>query len=64
MGPSLQTNKIKSANIHGTNHFSTVTLGVIEDLGYKKILGDNGPIDAPVLLHEVRSNWASKNEWN
>lgn len=36
MSPSLQTNEIKSANMHGMYHFSTVTLGVIEDLGYKK----------------------------
>jgi len=63
MGPSLQTNEIMSANIHGINHLSTVTLGVIEDLGYQTILGDNQPIDTQVLLHEVTSNWTSNNEW-
>ena len=63
MGPSLQTNEIMSANIHGINHLSTVTLGVIEDLGYQTILGDNQPIDAQVLLHEITSNWTSNNEW-
>lgn len=64
MGLSLQTNEIMSANIHEINHLSTVTLGVIEDLGYKTILGDNQLIDAPVLLHEVTSNWTSHNEWS
>ena len=64
MGLSSQTNEIMSARINGINHLSSVTLGVLEDLGYQTILGENHPIDAPILLHEVTSNWTSNNEWS
>ena len=60
---SLPANEIMSPYIYGTNQLSTVTLAVIEDLGYQTMWGDGQLTNTPVLLDEITSNWAATNEW-
>ena len=61
---SLPANEIMSPYIYGTNQLSTVTLAVIEDLGYQTMWGDGQLTNMPVLLDEITSNWAATNGWS
>ena len=61
---SLPANEIMSPYIYGTNQLSTVTLAVIEDLGYQTMWGDGQLTNMPVLLDEITSNWATTNGWS
>jgi hypothetical protein len=61
---SLPANEIMSPYIYGTNQLSTVTLAVIEDLGYQTMWGDGQLTNTPFLLDEITSNWAATNGWS
>ena len=61
---SLPANEIMSPYIYGTNQLSTVTLAVIEDLGYQTLWGDGQLTNTSVLLDEINSNWAATNGWS
>ena len=61
---SLPANEIMSPYIYGTNQLSTVTLAVIEDLGYQTLWGDGQLTNTSVLLDEITSNWAATNGWS
>jgi len=61
---SLPANEIMSPYIYGTNQLSTVTLAVIEDLGYQTMWGDGQLTNTSVLLDEITSNWAATNGWS
>ena len=60
---ALPANEIMTPTIYTTNQLSTVTLAVLEDLGYQTLWGEGQLMNTPVLLDEITANWAATSEW-